>query len=111
VTYAALTLASLGTAFLLLAAVGVVRMPDLFTRLQASSKAGTLGAALLLGGAAVFFADGPITVRLGMIGVFLVLTAPVAAHALARVGYLAGPPDGSSVDELAGRYGDDHRLD
>jgi multicomponent Na+:H+ antiporter subunit G len=73
-----------GSAFVLVAAVGVVRMPDLYTRMHAASKAGTLGAIGLLAGAAVAFGDGGSVLRAVLAGVFVALTAPVAAHVIAR---------------------------
>ena len=53
----AIVLAATGSALVLLAAVGLVRMPDLFTRMQAASKASTLGAASILAAVAVRFGD------------------------------------------------------
>ena len=70
-----------GSAFALLAAVGVLRMPDVFTRMQASTKASTLGLGCLLGGAALELRDVASVIRLVSIGAFLLLTTPVAAPA------------------------------
>lgn len=90
-----------GSAFALLAAVGVLRMPDVFTRMQASTKASTLGLGCLLIGAALQFGDFGSFVRLASIGAFILLTTPVAAHVIARASYLADVPlwDGTVLDE------------
>ena len=96
----------LGALATLVAAVGLVRMPDLYTRMQATSKAATLGAILVLFGTAVTFGDTAITVRSLVIVIFLALTVPVASHMLARAGYVAGVrmADPGAPDELEGKY-------
>ena len=90
-----------GAAFALLAAVGVVRMPDVFTRMQASTKASTLGLGCLLVGAALQLGDFGSFIRLASIGAFILLTTSVAAHVIARASYLADVPlwDGTVLDE------------
>lgn len=90
-----------GSAFALLAAVGVLRMPDVFTRMQASTKASTLGLGCLLLGAALHLADFASIVRAASIGAFVLLTSPIAAHVIARAAYIANVPlwDGTLVDE------------
>ncbi len=102
----ALVLAGGGCLFILLAAVGVLRMPDVLTRMHASSKAATLGAACVLAAVAVSLWDWAIVVRAGLVSLFLLITAPLAAHAIARASYLAGVPLAKEtvLDELAGRY-------
>ncbi|NBC11168.1 MAG: Na+/H+ antiporter subunit G [Planctomycetes bacterium] len=84
--------AGLGCLLLLLAAVGLVRMPDLYMRMQVASKASTLGAALVLGAAAIGLDDLPATTRAVMTLVFLCITTPLAAHLLARVAAQTGVP-------------------
>lgn len=103
-----------GSALMLLAAVGAVRLPDLFTRMHATTKAGALGVALIMAGVAVYFADAGITARAVAIIAFVFLTAPVAAHIIGRAGYFVGVPmwSGTIKDELQGRYdADTHRLE
>jgi multicomponent Na+:H+ antiporter subunit G len=94
-----------GATFTLLAAVGVLRMPDVFTRMQVATKAASLGATCMLLGVAVFFAQLDITVRAVLIIGFIFLTAPVSAHMVARAAYAAGVPlwEGTILDELRGR--------
>ena len=90
-----------GSAFALLAAIGVLRMPDVFTRMQASTKASTLGLGCLALGAALQLGDVSSALRLLAIGVFLFVTTPVSAHVIARAAYRAGIPlwSGTVLDE------------
>ncbi len=95
-----------GALLMLIAAIGVVRMPDLATRMHATTKAGTLGAGLMLAAVAVHFAEAGVVAR-ALAGVaFIILTAPVAAHAIGRAGYAVGVPlwSGTVKDELKGCY-------
>jgi multicomponent Na+:H+ antiporter subunit G len=87
VTYAACVLLLLGALFSLVAAIGVVRLPDLFTRMHAASKAGPVGTGLVLLAVAIVSADAGVTLRAVAGFVFLLLTTPVAAHLLARASY------------------------
>lgn len=98
----ALLLAALGALLMLVAGLGLVRMPDLPTRMHASSKAGTLGAALVLAAVAVQFGEIGVAVRAAMVVLFLFLTAPVASHLIARAGYRSGIPLSREtvIDEL-----------
>jgi multicomponent Na+:H+ antiporter subunit G len=90
-----------GALFSLISAVGIVKFPDVFTRMHASAKAGTLGAACILTSAAIYFRDGVVALEVSIIIVFLVLTTPVAAHMISRVAYRVGVPlwKGSVMDE------------
>jgi multicomponent Na+:H+ antiporter subunit G len=90
-----------GSGFALLAAIGVLRMPDVFTRMQASTKASTLGLAFLLIGAAVQMGDLASLIRIASIGAFVLLTTPVSGHVIARAAYWAGVPlwEGTLLDE------------
>jgi multicomponent Na+:H+ antiporter subunit G len=90
-----------GATLVLLAAVGVLRMPDLFTRMQAATKASTLGLGCLLAGVAIQLADFSSLVRAISIGAFVMLTSPVSTHVIARAAYLTRVPlwKGTVVDE------------
>ncbi|KRB01395.1 cation:proton antiporter [Devosia sp. Root685] len=80
----------LGAIFTLLAAIGVVRLPDLYTRMHAASKAGAVGGGLILLAVAMVSMDAAVALR-AIIGViFVLLTTPVSAHLLARASYIAG---------------------
>jgi multicomponent Na+:H+ antiporter subunit G len=90
-----------GATLALLAAVGVLRMPDVFTRMQASTKASTLGLGSLLAGAALRNPELSFVVRAASIAAFMVLTTAVAAHVIARAAARGGAPiwEGTLVDE------------
>jgi multicomponent Na+:H+ antiporter subunit G len=95
-----------GTAFMLLAAIGLLRMPDVYTRLQVSTKGASLGAASVLLAVPFFYGDPAIAVRAILIILFIFLTAPISAHMLGRAAYIVGVPlwEKSVRDELKGRY-------
>lgn len=88
----AMVVAGLGCLLMLVAALGVVRLPDVLVRLHASSKAGTLGAALILAAAAMVAGELRIALESALIVLFLVLTAPVASHMIGRAAYRSGQP-------------------
>jgi len=92
----------LGAFFAFAAALGVLRLPDVLIRMHASTKAGTLGCGLILVAVAVHFSETGITARAVAAVVFLMLTAPVAAHMIGRAAYRTGVPlwKGTKVDEL-----------
>lgn len=85
---AALLLA--GGVFGFVAAVGMLRLPDTITRMHASTKAGTLGAGLIMAAVALHFMQVGITLRAGAAILFLLLTAPVATHVIGRAAYHGG---------------------
>ena len=97
-------LLALGTAFCLLAAVGIVVMPDVYNRMQAASKAVTLGASSIVLAAAIHFGDAAIAARCLLVCGFLVATVPVASHLIARAAYRHGDPLAPETvrDDLAG---------
>ncbi|RFS22719.1 monovalent cation/H(+) antiporter subunit G [Chitinophaga silvatica] len=102
-------LCTLGAIVVLIAAIGIVRMPDFYLQLSVTIKAAVLGIGLLLAAAAIFFADVSITTKVLAITFFLVLTAPVAGHVIGRAAYLIGTKlwKKSVLDELKGKY-DEH---
>jgi multicomponent Na+:H+ antiporter subunit G len=79
----------LGALFSLLGAVGVSRLPDCYTRMHAASKAGALGAVLILAGAAAA-SHGETALEAVLALVVLLATAPLAAHAVSRAAWRAG---------------------
>lgn len=107
-------LCAVGLFFSLSAAVGILRMPDLYTRLQCSSKSITMGALPLLIGLVV--AEGPITAYAGralLVGLLIMLLGSATAHALSRAAYKVGVPmwHGSVADKprQRGSAGDEPR--
>jgi len=75
---------SLGMAIILIAAAGVLRLPDALSRQHAATKAGTLAVILFAIGAALVVQESGWTWRLLVIVILLMLTLPLASHALAR---------------------------
>ena len=101
-----LVLASIGLAFSLSGAVGILRMPDLYSRIQCSSKTVTMGAlpalvALVVGEGI----DSSYASRALLVAVLLLVVSPTASHALARAAYKAGVPmwEGAVRDEVVER--------
>lgn len=81
-----------GLFFMLVAALGLLRMPDLFTRMHAATKSATLGISGIALAVLVYFGDFAVTTRVGLIILFFFLTAPVGTHALARAAYTCEIP-------------------
>jgi len=79
-----------GSLFSLVAALGMLRLPDTIMRMHAATKAGTLGAGLILIAEAVFYHELGVTLKVLTAIVFLLLTAPVAAHLIGRAAYHSG---------------------
>jgi multicomponent Na+:H+ antiporter subunit G len=96
----------IGAVFVFIAAIGVVRLPDLFMRMHASTKSATLGAGCIMVGAALYFGDISISTRALAVVIFLFITAPIGAHMIARSAYFSGVPlwHGTLSDDLRGHY-------
>ncbi len=82
----------LGAAFTAVAGLGLLRLPDVYVRMHASTKAGTLGAGLILLGVALHFGTPDTVARALVVALFLMLTAPMAAHLIGRAAYRSGIP-------------------
>lgn len=93
----------IGSIFCLVAAVGMLRLPDTLIRMHAATKAGTLGAGCILAAEAVVANELGTTLKAIAVIVFLVLTAPVAAHLIGRAAYHRGIQlfDRTWIDELS----------
>lgn len=103
---AVIVLCAIGLFFALSGVVGILRMPDVYTRIQCSSKTITMGALPMLVALAV--AEGPMTTygsRALIVAVLLLVVNPAASHALARAAYKTRVPmwRGAVTDEPAGR--------
>jgi multicomponent Na+:H+ antiporter subunit G len=97
-------LIGIGLAFDLFGCVGLVRLPDVYNRVQAATKCVTLGTCLILFGTCVYGLSWGMGVKALLCAAFLLLTSPVAAHAIARGAYKSGVRlwEGSVID----RYGE-----
>ncbi len=96
-----------GGFFLFVAGLGILRLPDVLIRMHASTKAGTLGVGLVFAAAALYFRDTAEIAIAALTVIFLLVTAPVAAHAIARAAYRTNVPLSSRthIDEWKGKYG------
>ncbi len=106
-------LATLGAIFILLAAIGIIRMPDLYLRISVTTKAATLGVGLILVCLSLYFHNLPVGSRVVAIIFFVFLTAPISAHLIGGAAYFIGIPlwKKSLVDHLKGKYDKKkHRL-
>lgn len=91
-----------GVALALFAGLGLLRFPDVFSRMHAATKPATLGLLLVTVGAALRMDDGGDRSKLLLVAAFQFLTAPVAAHMIGRAAYRSGTGalDQLVVDEL-----------
>ncbi|WP_306029928.1 monovalent cation/H(+) antiporter subunit G [Stappia sp. MMSF_3263] len=92
-----------GSIFSLIASIGLLRLKDVYMRMHAGSKAGTLGSGLMLIALAIHAHQIDVITRALAGVVFFLLTAPVAAHLLAKAAYEAGyrPCSDTHIDEMA----------
>ena len=88
--YITAVLILIGSGFTLTASIGLLRLPELYTRMHAASKAGTLGSCAVLLALAVYADDPAISLRALAGMVFFLLTVPISSHLLARAAHVAG---------------------
>jgi multicomponent Na+:H+ antiporter subunit G len=104
---AAIALAIVGAFFVASATLGALRFPDVFTRMHAITKAGTLGVGLFMVAVAVHFGSDVslVTRALGVL-LFTLLTAPASAQMIGRAAYVSGAERAKEtrIDELAQHY-------
>ena len=95
-----------GALLMLLASLGILRLPDLLTRMHATTKAAALGVILIMLAVAMHFAEVGVAARAIAIIIFILMTAPVAAHVIGRAGYFVGSKlwSGTVKDELRPNY-------
>jgi len=100
------TLIMIGAAFMLLGGIGILRMPDLYTRMSATTKVATLGIGAIMLGVAIHFGELEVLTRALAVIALVLLTTPVAAHMIGRASYFAGVPlcKQTVVNELQGHY-------
>jgi multicomponent Na+:H+ antiporter subunit G len=96
-------LVTIGILFDIFGCIGLVRFPDVYNRLQASTKCVTLGTILVLVGVAFIHGWGSISAKAIICAVFILITSPTAAHAIAKGAYASGVPlwENSVVDKYA----------
>lgn len=105
-SYVADLIILIGALFALLGALGVLRFPDVYTRLHAASKAGPLGVGLILVGAGLHSGEPLIVLRVVLGLLFLILVSPIAAHLLSRAALRSGlpPSTSSSINEFTSNH-------
>ena len=81
-----------GSGFAVIAALGILRLPDVLIRMHASTKVGTLSSGLVMLACAIFFGEGSVAVRAVAVMLFLLLTAPIAGHMIGRAVIQTGVP-------------------
>ena len=105
-TYLAGILIIIGSFFALTAALGLIRLPDVYSRMHAGSKAGTMGSGLMMIALALVADDLGTATRAIAGRVFFLLTAPIAAHLLAKAAYSVGYRlwEKSVLDEMSEKH-------
>lgn len=106
IEYLILLLLIVGSTFILIASIGLLKMPDVYLRMSASTIAATLGIFLILIACALHFRDLKVALHVFGIIIFLILTVPVGAHLMARASYISKLPmwDKTKCDDLKGKY-------
>ena len=96
----------LGVFFNLVTAIGMVRLPDVYTRMQASTKAGTMGVGCIIIAGTIHFHSLAVAAHSVLVIAFIFLTAPVSGHLIGRAAYFVGAPiwGRTKHDELKGCY-------
>jgi multicomponent Na+:H+ antiporter subunit G len=79
-----------GLFFMIVGTIGVLRMPDVFTRMHAAGMTDTMGAGLLILGMCLQAGLGLVLVRLVLVYVFLMFTSPISSHAVTRAALASG---------------------
>jgi multicomponent Na+:H+ antiporter subunit G len=107
---AIVALLTVGVGLMLIAAIGLWRMPDVYSRMHVNTKAATLGILGILLALLIDESSYAVGTRVVLIMLFFLLTAPVGAHMIARATYLAGTPRAARTlrDDLRGRYDHEH---
>jgi multicomponent Na+:H+ antiporter subunit G len=92
-----------GVSLFVLAAVGLQRFRDVFTRMHVATKPATLGLTLVLAGAAIQMDSAGAIAKLALVAVLQFMTAPVGAHLVGRAAYRSGTEltEAAVIDELA----------
>ena len=99
-----------GVFFAFVGAVGIIRLPDIYTRTHAASKSDTLGIVLSLGAATLVFENFSMRLKVLALLFFVLITTPTATHAIARAAFDQGIEpwtlDSDSTDETVAQDGD-----
>lgn len=101
-------LATVGVVFMLISALGALRLPDIFTRMHSNGKTSTLGVSCLLLAAGLYFQDTSLLWRMVALIALYFITSPIAATAMSRAAYRTGKAEDFmlTVDEMGKANGD-----
>lgn len=93
-----------GSLFMLVAAIGVVKLSDVYMRMHAITKAASLGAILMLTAVSLLYTEWIVLIEALMVVVFIIITAPIASHMIAKAAHITKMPTGPGyiMDELEG---------
>jgi multicomponent Na+:H+ antiporter subunit G len=93
-----------GSLFMLVAAIGVIKLSDVYMRMHAITKAASLGAILMLASVSLIYTQWIVWIEALMVVVFIIITAPIASHMIAKAAHKTGMPKGPGyiMDELEG---------
>ena len=107
--YIVLLFLVLGTIFIFVASIGLLKMPDVYLRMSASTIAGTFGVASMLIAVAIFFGGLSLILHVAGVILFLILTVPVGAHMLGRTSHIIGLKmwDKTVADDMKGKYNEE----
>ncbi len=96
----------LGALFILVASIGLLRMPDVYLRMAASTIAATLGVSCMLIAVAIHFRSASMCLHVLGVIIFLVLTVPIGAHMMGRAAHIIGLKKWNKTikDDLEGKY-------
>jgi len=96
----------LGAVFILIASIGLLRMPDVYLRMSASTIAATFGVSSMLVAVAIHFGSVGMCFHIAGVIIFLILTVPIGAHMMGRASHIIGLPqwDKTMRDDLKGKY-------
>ena len=98
----AVVLAAIGVIFMLISAIGLLRLPDVFSRMHAAGKASTIGVSCLLLATGVHFSNNDLFFRMVLLIALIFATAPISTSAMARAAYRTGSREGLHlhIDEM-----------
>jgi len=94
-----------GSLFMLVAAIGTVKLSDVYMRMHAITKAASLGAILMLASVSLIYMQWIVWIEALMVVVFVIITAPIASHMIAKAAHKTGMPKGPGyvMDEMEGK--------
>lgn len=112
ITFFTAFFALLGAFFILMAAVGVIRMPDTYLRMSVATKSTTLGVSFCLVAFGIYFHQEMTTMRVLIIILFVMITAPVSAHLIGRAIYIDKHElwEKSLCDDLKDQYDENNEI-